>query len=336
MDTVMVKPDELRRMTVKRLVEAGMSQPDAETVADVLVYAELRGVASHGVVRVEHYCNRIRAGGINLNPGFKVDFLKPGMGRLDAKGGMGHLAGVCATKAAIAAARTQGMAMVGIVNSSHCGALAYYTQMALDARMASLVCVHTDKLVAPFGGRFAFLGSNPLAFGYPGRKDDILFDMATSQIPWGKVINHRVQKKPLEPGLVQDAQGNPTTDADKAVSLTPFGGHKGYGVSLMIECLTGLLLGGVFGPHLAPMYQNIDKYRNLSNFILVIDPAVFWNGNDAFLDVTQNMIDEIHAQSPAAGFERVMLPGEIERAAMLKNKEKGISVPKAIYDFLAK
>lgn len=336
MDTINVMADDLRRMIVKRLVEAGLGESESATVADVLVFAELRGVASHGVVRVEHYTNRIRAGGINLKPGFKVEFVKPTVGRLDAKGGMGHVAGHLAASEAIRVAKKEGMAAVGILNSSHNGALAYYAQMALDARMAALVCTHTDRLVVPFGGRFSFTGSNPLAFGYPGRKEDILVDMATSEIPWGKVINHRLQKKPLPAGLVQDADGNPTTDPDKAVSLTPFGGPKGYSVNIMVECLTGLLVGGVFGPHLAKMYEGLDAHRNIANFILVINPAVFYGGADAYLDVAQRMIDEIHAQSPADGFERVMIPGEIERVNMARNESLGIPIPKDIYEYLAK
>jgi ureidoglycolate dehydrogenase (NAD+) len=207
--------------------------------------------------------------------------------------------------------------------------------MALDRKMAALVCTHTDPLVAPFGGRFAFLGSNPMAFAFPGRDKNILVDMATSEIPWGKVINHRNEKKPLPPGLVQDANGDPTTDADKAVSLTSFGGVKGYSISIMIEALTGLLVGGVFGPHVSKMYADIGEYRNLSNFILVIDPSVF-SGGDAFLDVAQRMINELHQQKPQDGFKQVLVPGEIEEMRVAQNLKNGIAVPQAMYDFLAK
>ncbi len=334
MESVLVPVDDLKKYIINRLTEAKLSAADAEVVADVLVFAELRGVVSHGAVRVEHYCNRIKAGGINLQADFAIDFIKPTMGRLDAKGGMGHIASKRGAEAAIARAKEHGMAMVGICNSSHNGALAYYAQMALDHNMAALVCTHTDQLVAPFGGRFAFLGSNPMAFAFPGRKRNILVDMATSEIPWGKVINHRVEKKPLPEGLVQDAEGNPTTDPDKAVSLTSFGGVKGYSVSIMIEALTGLLIGGVFGPHVSKMYANLDTCRNLSNFFLAIDPSVFYGGGDGFLDVTQRMIDELHAQPPKDGFDKVMVPGEIEEMKMTANRKTGIAVPKNIYDFL--
>lgn len=335
MDVVQVMAEDLKKMIAKRLTEGGLNAADSETVADVLVFAELRGVASHGVVRVEHYVNRIRKGGINLNAKLEVDFIRPTMGKLDAQGAMGHVASKLAMQEAIRVAKDQGMAMVGVYNSSHNGALAYYAQMALDAKMASISCVNVDRLVVPFGGRFSFLGSNPLAFGYPGRKEDILLDMATSEVAWGKIINHKVAGKPLPPGLAQDAEGNPTTDPDKAVSLTPFGGPKGYAVGVMIEALTGLLVGGVFGPHLAKMYEGLETYRNLSGFYLVINPGAMW-GNDAYLDCAQQMIDEIHAQPPGEGFKQVMIPGEIERNNIKKYTAEGIPVPRAIHEYLSK
>ncbi len=320
MEATLVPPDDL----------------DAATVADVLVFAELRGVASHGAIRVEHYCARIRAGGINTASAFAVDFIKPAVGLLDAEGGMGHVAAKRAMEAALDRAKEHGIAMVGVKNSSHNGALAYYAQMALDRKMAALVCTHTDPLVAPFGGRFAFLGSNPLAFAFPGRATNILVDMATSEIPWGRIINHRNEKKPLPPGLAQDKNGDPTTDADAAASLTSFGGVKGYGVSLMIESLTGLLIGGVFGPHVSRMYENIGSRRDLSNFFLAIDPSVFWGGGDAFLDTTQRLVDELHAQPTKPGFEKILVPGEIEEMRAAQHRAQGIPVPRGIYDFLTK
>ena len=334
-DMVIVKKEDLGRMVVKRLTEAGMGEKDAAIVADILVFAELRGVSSHGVLRVEHYTNRIRAGGINLRPVLKVEKLKPSIGLLDAAGAMGHVAAKFATEAAIGLAREHGMALVGVKNSSHCGALAYYVQQVLDAGMASIVCVNTDKVVVPFGGRQSFFGSNPFAFGFPGERDDILLDMATSEAAWGKILHARDKNQPLSPGWAVDAEGNPTTDPFKAVSLTAFGGHKGYGISVMVEALTGLMIGGVFGPHLKKMYGDLDSYRDVSGFILVIDPSVF-GPKEEFLARTRRMVDELHSQPVAEGVEKVMVPGEIEKRCMERLATEGIPVPRAIYDFLSK
>lgn len=328
-----IQPEELKHLTVKRLVEAGVNPTEAQVVADVLVFADLRGVHSHGVLRVEHYVNRIRRGGINLHPSYEVRWLKPSVGLLNAQGGLGHVSTKIATEAAISKAHTEGIALVGIQNNSHCGALAYYIQLALDARMASISCVHTDIRMVPYGGTQAYFGTNPFAFGFPGKKDSILLDMATSEIAWGKILTAREKGIKLQEGLAFDKEGHPTTDPFQAEYLTPFGGAKGYGIAVMVEALTGLLIGGVFGPHLNRMYEDLDSYRDLSNFILVINPAVF-DPTGTFLERTQQMIEEVHAIPPAPGFERVMVPGEIEAHTMQKYQREGIPIPEAVYRYL--
>lgn len=330
--TVTVAKDDFSRMIARRLTDGGLAHADAAIVADILVYAELRGVASHGALRVEHYVNRMKQGGINLRADFAIDFVKPAIGRLDAKGGMGHVATYRATEAAIEKAQTHGMAAVGVSNNSHNGVMAYFANMALKAKMACFICTNVNSLVAPFGGAKPFLGSNPLAFGFPGRGENILLDMATSEIAYGKILTHRIEKKPLAPGWALDAGGTPTTDADKAETLTAFGGPKGYGIGIMLEALTGLMVGGFFGPQLAPMYDALDKYRNLATFVFVIDPSVF--SGEAFLDTTQAMIDSLHAQPAAPGFSRVMIPGEIEENNIRKYTAEGIPVPAEIYEYL--
>ncbi len=325
--------EELKQLTVKRLQGVGVSSADARIVADVLVFADLRGVHSHGVLRVEHYANRIRRGGINLHPTYKVQWLKPSVGLLDAQGGLGHVSTKIATEAAITTAKKEGIALVGIKNNSHCGALAYYIQLALDARMASLSCVHTDIRMVPYGGTHPYFGTNPFAFGFPGKKDSILLDMATSEIAWGKILTAREKGLTLQEGWAFDKEGHPTTDPFKAEYLTPFGGPKGYGIAVMVEALTGLLIGGVFGPHLNRMYEDLDSYRDLSNFILVIDPSVF-DPSGAFLDRTQRMIEEVHALPPAEGFDRVMVPGEIEARIQERYEREGIPIPEGVYQSL--
>ncbi len=332
-DMVNVGAEDLKLMVVRKLTEVGMRQADAATVADVLVFADMRGTHSHGVLRVEHYTNRIRQGGMNLTPDMKLSQLKPAIGLVDAKGGVGHVASRFATEEAIKMAREHGFAVVGIKNSSHCGALAYYVKMAFDKKMASMVCVNTDKAVVPFGGKNRFFGTNPFAFGFPGERESILLDMATSEVAFGKIFYAREQNTAIPEGWAVDAEGNPTTDAHKATALFPFGGAKGYGINMMVEALTGLMIGGVFGPHVKAMYDELDSYRDLSGFHLVIDPSVF---GDGYLKNAQQMIDEIHAEPAAAGFETVMIPGEIEERAMARSALSGINIPTTIYDFLAR
>jgi ureidoglycolate dehydrogenase (NAD+) len=332
-DTVIVKKEELLKVVSRKLAQAGMPRKDADVVADVLVYADLRGVHSHGVIRVEHYLQRIRSGGMNLKAEMTLDRLKPSVGLVDAKGAAGHVSMKFAAEEALKIAAEQGVALVGVKNNSHCGALAYYADIALKAKKAMLVCGNVNKLVVPFGGAEPFFGSNPMAFGFPGEKDDILLDMATSEVAWGKILTSREKNAPIPDNWAVDSDGKKCTDPHEAAALLPFGGPKGYGITVMVEALTGLLVGGVFGPHVKLMYGDYDKYRDLSNLIIVIDPAVFWGGN-GYLGMAQTMIDEIHRIPPAPGFEKVLVPGEIERNAMERYSKDGIPVPKSIYGFL--
>ncbi len=333
-DMMVVREEELRALVVRRLAGAGMSGADAEIVADVLVYADLRGVHSHGVLRVEHYVKRIRSGGMNLKARLEVRMLKPGIGLLDAQGAPGHTAARVAAGKAIEIARTEGMAVVGVRNSSHCGALAYYIRMGMDAGMASMMCVNTDACMVPYGGSGAFFGTNPFAFGFPGRTQSVLLDMATSEVAWGKILHAREKNLPIPESWAVDKEGVKCSDPHKAAALPPFGGAKGYGITIMVEALTGLMVGGVFGPHLKKMYGDYETYRDLSNFIMMIDPGVFGSRDEA-LDRTQRMIDEIHRIPPAPGFQRVMVPGEIEDNCMARYRKEGIPLPGSIYRYLA-
>ena len=332
-DTVIVRKEELAALVSAKLALAGMPQKDADTVADVLVYADLRGVHSHGVIRVEHYLQRIRAGGMNLRSDFELLRLKPSVALVDAHGAAGHVSMKFAAERALEMAASEGVAVVGVKNNSHCGALAYYADMALKAKKAALVCGNVNKLVVPFGGAEPFFGSNPMAFGFPGEAEDILLDMATSEVAWGKILTHREKNAPIPDTWAVDDEGKRCTDPHKATALLPFGGPKGYGITVMVEALTGLLVGGVFGPHVKLMYGDYNQYRDLSNLLVVIDPAVFWGG-DGYLRMAQTMIDEIHRIPPAPGFDRVLVPGEIERRFMDRYAAEGIPVPKKIRDFL--
>lgn len=328
-----VQEQDLHALVVERLTEVGMAVPEAAIVADVLVFADLRGTHSHGVLRVEHYVNRIRQGGINMAPNLRVQAIKPAVGLIDAAGGMGHIAAKRATEAAIERAKVHGIGLVGVQNCSHCGALAYYVDMALQERMAAILSVNTDKCVIPFGGREPFFGTNPFAFGFPGLTQSILLDMATSEVAFGKIFYAQQQNAPIPDRWAVDKTGAATTDPNAAYALFPFGGVKGYGINLMVEALTGLLVSGVFGPHIVPMYGKLDRLRNVSSFHLIIDPALF-TGASVFSH-TQALIDELHAQPTASDTGAVMLPGEIEAKTMRRSLSKGIAVPAAVYRYLS-
>lgn len=331
-EMVRVTADELYPLVTQKLVSAGVRPEDAATVADVLVFADLRGTHSHGVMRVEHYTNRIAAGGMNLSPSLTVTPLKSIAARIDGDGGLGHVAARKATTEAINRAQQHGICMVGVHNSSHCGALAYYVNMALEQGLASMVVVNTDAVVVPFGAKQPFFGTNPFAFGFPGKTESMLLDMATSEVAFGKIFYSKEKNLPIPEGWAVDREGNPTTDAAKAAYLFPFGGPKGYGINMLVEMLSGVLVGGAYGPQVVSMYGDLETQRNLSSFHLVFDPKLFTG--ESVYQTAQQMFDDIHALTPASGVTRVMLPGEIESATMARNRAEGIQLPRHILEFL--
>ncbi len=198
MQDIRVQEKELRFLVKTKLTDAGLNEVDAGIVSDVLVHADLRGVRSHGVMRTEHYVTRLGAGSLNKNPSLTFNRVRPGAGSLDADDGMGHSACLEAMTRACDLAQEAGIAMVGVYNGSHCGALSYFVLHAVTKGMIGMAVTHTDKCVAPFGGSQAFFGTNPIAFGFPTRKyDPVVLDMATSNTAFGKILHAKEQNSPI-------------------------------------------------------------------------------------------------------------------------------------------
>ena len=328
-----VQEQELKELVVKKLVSVGLKPDESDLVADVLVHADMRGVRSHGTMRLEHYCARITAGGINLDSKFKFEKNATAAWVLDADGGMGHVGANIATETGIKQAKEKGIFAVAVKNSSHGGALSYFGQKANQAGLICIAMANTDKCVTPFGSAEGFIGTNPIAFCFPGKKHSILADLATSEGAFGKIFVAKEKGTSIPKSWAVDAEGVPTEDPHKAVNLLPFGAHKGTAVALAIEALTGAAFGA-FGPHVVPMYGDfMDTHRNCAGFYLFIDPNIFGNG-DAYHDTIDQMVDEMHALKPAEGVEKVLIPGEIEQNNEDKAKKEGFPVYENVYDFL--
>jgi len=334
MQDIRVQEKELKSLVKTKLTDGGLNEVDAGIVADVLVHADIRGVRSHGVMRTEHYVTRLAAGSLNKNPTFGFSRLRPGAGLLDADDGMGHPACLEAMNRACELAKVSGIAMVGVHNGSHCGALSYFMLQAISRNMIGIGVTHTDKCVAPFGGSKAFFGTNPIAFGFPCKKHDpVILDMATSNTAFGKILHAREQNSPIPDDWGIDENGTPTTDPHSVTAMLPFGAHKGYGIALVIDVLTGVLMGAAYGPHITAMYGDYDKPRKLASTMIAIDPDTY-AGFDRFSETMDAMVDDLHAEPPAPGFDSVMVPGEVEWKNERYNREHGVPVLETIYEYL--
>jgi len=334
MSTVTIHHEEAKKLVVQKLTDAGLLHEHAEKVAEILVHADLRNVNSHGVLRTEHYVNRLNAGGIN--PAAEISFNKTGpvTGVVDGDDGFGHVIADEAMNHAIQMAKENGVGMVTAINSSHCGALSYFVQNAAEENLIGIAMTHTDKIVVPFGGKDAFLGTNPIAYGVPAKtQNPFILDMATSNVALGKILQYKEEGKEIPKGWGVDENGETVTDPSKVVSLSPFGGPKGYGLSMIVDIFSGLLAGAAFGPHVAKMYGDLDKKRKLGHYFCAINPAFFTDA-EAFLENMDQMMEEIRQAPPAPGFKSVLVPGEIEQMNEERNLEKGITIASTVHQFL--
>lgn len=329
-----VTKDQLRSLISSKLQFAGLPKDHAETVAEVLAYADSRGQHSHGAIRVEYYAERISKGGTNKNPLFSFEKTGPCTGIYDGDNAAGHVVASNAMKEAISMAKENGVALVGIKRLGHAGSLSYYVRMAADAGLIGISLCQSDPMVMPYGGSEKFYGTNPIAFGFPGKGDDrIVFDMGTSVGVWGKVLQARIKNEPLPEGWAVDQNGDPTINPHDVSGLLPIAGPKGYGLAMAIDILAGILVGLPFGKNVSAMYDDLSTGRNLGQLHIVIDPSRF-RLLEAFEKDISETISTLNSMTPAKGFDRVSVPGQLgDKRAEMYEKD-GIDIQDDIYNYL--
>ncbi|WP_462422147.1 ureidoglycolate dehydrogenase [Salinicoccus sp. Marseille-QA3877] len=330
----MVSKIKLKNATQDVFKKYGLPEESAETIADVLVHANLRGVDSHGVLRIEHYIKRIKEGGINIQPRISESESSATTSTIDGDNGFGHYIAKKAMNSAIERAKAEGVGAVAVKNSSHCGALSYFVNQAAEDGLIGIAMTHADKIVVPFGGAESFFGTNPIAFGFPANKEEpLILDFATSTVALGKILNARETGESIPSGWGVDKDGNDTNNPNEVVALTPFGGPKGYGLAMVVEIFTALLTGAAFGPHISKMYGDYDKNRELGHFFMVIDPAKFVAA-DIFKSRLDQMINELREAPPAGNSEQIFAPGDIEMQTVKEREKNGIPITASIVEFL--
>lgn len=323
--------EQIRDRCQRVLIWAGMDADDAFLVADALVLADMRGVHSHGVMRLPVYVERIRRGG--LNPRAKPRILREtaAMAVLDAEDGHGIPAGVRAMELCMDKARRVGVGSVAVRRSNHFGMAWYFVRMAVERGMIGVACSNADAFVAPFGARRPYMGTNPLAVGIPaGQEPPVVLDMATSAGAHGRIVMARERGESIPPGWALDGQGHPTTDPAAALAgvLLPFGGAKGSAVSLLIDMVCGPLAGALTGPRIAPLFGDTARPQGLGHWFLVLDVEAFADP-EQFAREMDESIRAVRSLEPAHGFERVQLPGEREWEEEQRSRREGVLVPAA-------
>ncbi|MDO5734661.1 MAG: ureidoglycolate dehydrogenase [Eubacteriales bacterium] len=332
---MIVERSKLKELMKNKLQKAGLSPEHAEQTAEILTWSDERGYHSHGAVRVEYYSERIFKGGINNQPNFKFEKTGPASAIFHGDNGCGYPASVEAMKESIALAKESGVAVVGIEKISHSGSIGYYVEMAAKEGLVALCVCQSDPMVVPYGGAEPFYGTNPIAFGAPTADERIVvFDMATTVQAWGKILDKRSRKEPIPDTWAVDESGHPTTDPNQVNALLPIAGPKGYGLMMMVDVLSGILLGLPYGHNVSSMYHDLSVGRDLGQLYIVIDPARFTDPQ-SFKENMSKSLDELTSVKAAPGFDRVNYPGE---RANLRRKayedQGGIEIVDDIYEYL--
>lgn len=330
-----VDPESLTSFCRRVLVAVGLSEEDAATVAGSLVAADLRGVSTHGVMRLPIYVERMRRGLIATRPSIRVRRTGPATATLDGGNGPGQVVAMRAMREAVALAEAAGVGLVSVHASNHFGAAGWFALHAAGRGMIGLALTHAEADVIPFGGRRSALGTNPLAVAVP-RADGppIVLDMATSAVAMGRVLLARKRGEPIPDDWAVDADGEPTTDPDQARAVRPMAGPKGYGLAFVVEVLAGLLSGSRFGTDVRRMYDDFEEAQGIGHLLGAVDPARFV-APEAFTGGVDRLAAQLKATPPATGFDEVLLPGEPEDRAEARHRRDGVPVAEEVQHELA-
>ena len=346
-DFAWVDFDLLEKFMTDVFMAAGVPAPDAKTCADVLMESDKRGIDSHGIGRLKPiYIDRIKDG--ILNPKTRVEVVKdgPATAVIDGHNGMGMVVGRQAMELAIDKARSYGMGMTAVRNSTHYGIAGYYASMAIDAGMIGITGTNARPSIAPTFGVENMLGTNPLTLGFPTDEPfPFLIDCATSVTQRGKIESYSRLGKPLPQGWVVGEDGQAKTDSTQVLkdlvagtaALAPLGGigeetagYKGYSYATAVEVLSAALQGGSYLKDLLGFDADGNKTPYpLGHFFIAIDIERF-AGLDLFKRIAGDIMRQLRASRKMPGAQRIYTAGEKEHEAWLYRKDKGAKVDRAL------
>lgn len=317
---------ELIRWTQKLLESAGFNNDQTDTFAQALVWSDLIGRSTHGIWRLPAYMAQLESGVIKCPCIPTLSSNRQSVAIIDGDRGLGHFIGHKAMSCAIGKARASGLGAVGVHNSNHFGAGAYFVHQAAELNMIGLAVSNSIAKVAAYGGTNPVFGTNPFAFGVPRRNGEhMLLDMSTSAICGSDATEFAESGTPLPKGIAVDNKGNSITDANELANgaLLPFGGAKGYGLALMIEILTSVLTGAAFSTHVNSMFRNFGDTGKNGHFFIAIDLGQMINP-DKFSD----RVEELFMQISRSGLNEgdVLIPGEMRWVQYRENIINGIAL----------
>ena len=333
----------LKRFCLDVFFGYGFGAPESEVITDALLCADLYGIESHGVQRLIRYHKEITGGFVNINAKPAVVSETAVSAVIDADKAMGQLISAKAMARAVEKAKASGIGMVAVRSSNHYGIAGYYAQMASAADLLGVCMTNTEAIAVPVYGKKAMLGTNPIALAFPASPVDFLYDAATTVVPRGKIEVYTKNEKPLPDGWAVDADGKNCNDAAEIIrnliaksggGISPlggntemFGGHKGYGLGIIVDLFCGILSGGKTSNYLNRATGAVDT----THFFMAIDYGMF--GDKAAIRASfSRFLQELRDSPKAEGAERIYTHGEKEFESKIQKLAGGIPVNEVTRD----
>lgn len=332
--TVIVSENVLTDFCASALERIGVPAEEASLISTNLVEADLRNVASHGVVRLPIYVQRIEDGGSNPAPRISIKRETRSTAVMDGDNGMGQIVGIRAMELAIEKAKDGDPAFVSVFNSNHYGAASHYAEMAARADMIGMTfTIGGINHMTPWGGAEAMLGNNPFAVAMPtDREFSFVLDMACSVAARGKIIVAAKSRTPIPADWATDADGLATTDPVEALKgfVQPIAGPKGYALTMTVGLLSTMLSGAAFGSEVTHMYEKTTSPQNVGHLFGVL-PISSFEDVATFRQRMGKAIDEMHNTRRAPGVGRIYVPGEREYLSLMERRTNGIPIDYPVF-----
>lgn len=320
--------EQLQSVTAKLASAVGVPTGDADIFADALVDAEMQGISTHGMSRLNIYLQRIQKGLIVADAKLNIDRQLGSILTVDAGNGLGQVQASKTLDLLFPLAEKNGVAAATIRNSQHFGALSYYCNLAAERGFILLAMTNCEPAMSPEGGCQAFFGTNPIAASFPtGKGFKVKIDLSTSTIARGNIIAAQKKNAPIPLGWALDRGGEPTTNAQEALlgTVLTMAGHKGYALALMVELFSSVLSGAAVGPEIGSMYKDLDRKQDVGHFFCLFNIAAFIDFKE-FIERIDRTIDNIKACRKRPGVEEVLVPGERSQRNVNRNSVQGISL----------
>lgn len=328
-----IKLENLKTFCRQALEISGMSPEDAAITAEVLAETDGYGTHSHGAKNLHSYIKKARAGGLDLHARPQVVAEGPAFAVMDGRMAMGMVCGVKAMELACEKARACGVGLVTVRNSCHFGAAGYYANLAAAKGMLGLAMSNVDPNMNAPGARAKALGNNPLAYASPSQSvPSVFLDIAMSNVASLKVFQARADGRSIPDTWIVDKDGVPTTDPShypEEGAMQPMGAHKGYGLAVLVDLLTGVLNGGEtsMGGQIGSWVMDLGTPNRVCHTFLAIDASQFLAGQ-CLAQRTETMARQLRQLPKAKGAQRIYTPGEMEWQRYAAAAEEGLSLPR--------